>query len=1037
MATGHKISGFGGRKLNGLTLRWKIVLLLGLLLVPTTVMGLSYVFITVKNLQVSTALSGLMNFVDSKQQGIIRFLGQNEKLAKQLAQLVEDAPASVAQRQFATIVKTDIFKPEDHKFNDEIKYGTRKIATWAVYHAIDFVRDGVIEFSSNPARIGRKIETSPNIERGYSDVYMDGDVPILSFGASANGGIVYVHANAGMLTLITNGEIGNLEGDMGAYYLAGVGKTFDYYIVNENNMMITQSRAYPDSLLKRKGSLFPWMMTMGRASELGISSLADGTYNTNAGHFTGIMEAMGFYTGHNGKEMLGVSMPFYDSGWTIVVEQEASELLAPLYSVVYKTIIATAAILIFIFWAGFYFATSISLPLTDIISDISRLMDKNTKISANEKNRKDEIGDLANALEAFRKNILEKNEAQLRADRAHELLVNTIEYMPTMMVLFDADEKFVMCNQAYRETLSMVEDLLIPGVTFEEISRVGAERGFVGEYRDNPEEWVRVRLARFRNPGDPVIHRQIDGRWVMTADHRFPDGSTLITRTDVTPVMKAEEEARSKEATLHAFLDAMDDLAAMVDTNENFVFANQAMANAFGVSPQSLVGKPMFKTPATEIGKQRRQWIRSVVETGEPVRKIEEYEGKWHDSRFTPVFDSNGKVAQIAIVARDITNDINKESLLRKMSLAMEQSADIIFIADRNGIIEHVNRKFTESTGYTADEAIGRNPSMLKSSETPDEVYKELWDTILSGKTWRGELRDKRKDGSLLWAGATITPIFDDSGNITNFVSSHVDIAERKATEEAMQGALLQTEVANRAKSELLANMSHELRTPLNAIIGFSSMMVGEVYGKIGNDKYEEYSEIINNSANHLLEMINDVLDVSAIEAGKLKLYEEEFSVSDSILSTMHLVEQRAEDGGVSVNSSIDTGNDVLFADKRRFKQILINLLSNAIKFTLEGGTVKIEYTVNDSGHPLLRVSDTGIGMDAKDLDIAFSQFGQADSGLARKHEGTGLGLPLTKGLVEMHGGTIDVQSAKGKGTTVTVIFPPQRCANTTNSTPT
>ena len=628
------------------------------------------------------------------------------------------------------------------------------------------------------------------------------------------------------------------------------------------------------------------------------------------------------------------------------------------------------------------------------------------------------------------RDITQEVEAQQSASWAQELLLHTIEYVPTMMALFDAEERFVICNQSYRKTLHSIADLLVPGTTFEDISRIGAQRGFVTEFKDDPEGWVRARLKRFRNPGEPVIHQQMDGRWVMTSDHRTPDGGTLIMRTDISPIIKAEEDLRAKEATLQTFLDAMTDPAAMVDCDARFMIANRAMAQQHGVDPQDLAGKAMIKDPPTAIGKQRRAWIDAVVETGQPVQETDYYEGRWSDITVTPVFDLNGKVDQVAIVARDVTQDVEKEALLRKMSQATEQSADLVVITDVDGKIEYVNHKFVEATGYAAEDVIGKNPRILASGDTPRDVYRELWDTVLAGETWRGDLKDRCKDGTCFWAAVTIAPIHDTAGNLVNFVSSHVDIGDRKAAEDAMQEAVLRTEIANRAKGELLANMSHELRTPLNAIIGFSSMMNEGVYGKMDNPHYEEYSKIITSSAHHLLDIINDILDVSAIEAGKLKLHEEVFSVSEIISSTLHLIEHRADEGDVNVTSQVMSDAPYFYADARRFKQILLNLVSNAVKFTPEGGTVQVQYGVDGKGCPVLCVQDTGIGMDATQLKVALTQFGQADGSHTRKHEGTGLGLPLTMGLVEMHGGTMDVQSAKGKGTAITITFPKERVAS-------
>jgi diguanylate cyclase (GGDEF)-like protein len=317
-----------GRRVLGCSApQWRLVaMFLALSLIPLTGLA-TYIRGTVRELQVQTAVGGLMNFADTKQQGVIRFLGQNEKLARQLAtQVTATGPESV-RPLFTSIVATDVFRAEDHPFKDEIAAGTRHIPTLRTYQAVDFVRDGVITVSSDPAREGRRWAHPVDLSTGYSDVYLVDDKPYLTFGAPARDGMVYVHADALMLTNIVNGEIGNLEGGTGAFYLAGVGRTFDYYIVDRTNTMITESRVHPGAMLTRTGSNVPWTRTQHGGHDLSCHA---GKYTPNAGVPTGCREAMGFYDSPDGQEMLGASMPFYDSGWTIVVEQESAELLAPL-----------------------------------------------------------------------------------------------------------------------------------------------------------------------------------------------------------------------------------------------------------------------------------------------------------------------------------------------------------------------------------------------------------------------------------------------------------------------------------------------------------------------------------------------------------------------------------------------------------------------------------------------------------------------------------------------------------------------------------
>ena len=389
--------------LNNVRFRTKMALVAGGLAVVITSLT-AYFTYQVYWLQVTTALGGLMNFVDAKQQGVIRFLGGNEKLARQLAALVEHAPPEAAQRYFAAVVASDRFDIEQHPFKEEVKSGKRAIPTMQVYHWIDFVRDGKIQISSDPARVGRPWTSTIDFGPGYSDVWRDGEAYVLSFAASAAGGTVFVHADGRMLTNIVNGEIGNLEGDMGAFYLAGVGKTFDYYIVNKDNVMMTESRVIPSAMLARKGSEEPWLLTVEKAS---IKCGPKGTYATNGGCVTGCREAMGFYTGTAGKAMLGASMPFYDSNWTIVVEQEQSELLGPLYGALAEVTVASILVLGAVGLLALLIVAGVSRSLGGMTATMSRLAAGDHDIVVASVDQRDEIGAMARAVEVFKGNAVQ------------------------------------------------------------------------------------------------------------------------------------------------------------------------------------------------------------------------------------------------------------------------------------------------------------------------------------------------------------------------------------------------------------------------------------------------------------------------------------------------------------------------------------------------------------------------------------------------------------------------------------------------------
>jgi signal transduction histidine kinase len=252
------------------------------------------------------------------------------------------------------------------------------------------------------------------------------------------------------------------------------------------------------------------------------------------------------------------------------------------------------------------------------------------------------------------------------------------------------------------------------------------------------------------------------------------------------------------------------------------------------------------------------------------------------------------------------------------------------------------------------------------------------------------------------------------------FLSDFTAIKER---EESLRRAKREAEAANASKSRFLANMSHELRTPLNAIIGFSEIISGQFFGEVGNERYLDYSGDILRSGRHLLAVINDVLDLSKSEAGKMVLMSRATDMADVLSDCIAMVREQCADAGLHFSAAGLDQPLPLTGDPAKLRQIFLNLLSNAIKFTERGGTVSLAVAGSDAD-VAVTVADTGIGMNPEDVEIAFQPFGQVDNRLERRYEGTGLGLPLTKALVDLHKGAIMIDSARGKGTRVTVTFP-------------
>ena len=331
-----------------------------------------------------------------------------------------------------------------------------------------------------------------------------------------------------------------------------------------------------------------------------------------------------------------------------------------------------------------------------------------------------------------------------------------------------------------------------------------------------------------------------------------------------------------------------------------------------------------------------------------------------------------------------------------------------------------------------AQALLGQAPSslegqMLSALAHPDDVpllETAFLESAYFNRESAAEIRLRRSGGHHVWSEIRCRPVGPrPKGQPAEIVAVTRDISERKEQERALIEARDAAMSASRAKSTFLANMSHELRTPLNAIIGFSELMTREIFGPLGNGRYQEYAKLIHDSGGHLLDLINGVLDMSKIEAGKFELYEEIFELEDVVSSSLRFVRLAAESSGVELTSEIARETTQIFADRRAVKQILVNLLSNGIKFTPKGGEVRLSTRLMDKGVEI-KVADTGIGISKADLERLGKPFEQAEGAMTRGKEGTGLGLALVKSLAAMHGGEAVLESVLGSGTTVTLRLP-------------
>lgn len=375
------------------------------------------------------------------------------------------------------------------------------------------------------------------------------------------------------------------------------------------------------------------------------------------------------------------------------------------------------------------------------------------------------------------------------------------------------------------------------------------------------------------------------------------------------------------------------------------------------------------------------------------------------------------------LIINEVWQTIQKQrtmSQLQSLSMAVEQSGESIVITDTQARIEYVNQAFVEETGYSLAEVRGKNPRILQSGRTSVATFASLWSALRQGRSWKGELYNRNKEGVEFIEMASISPVHQPDGTVTHYVAVKRDITQRKIMEQALEAAKLAAEAASRAKGEFLANMSHEIRTPLNAVLGMARIGYRDSEGR--GKARATFGRILD-SGKHLLGVINDILDFSKIEAGKFSVEVRPFRLLDVVANAESFIAGSAREKGLGFCVVGAEGlPEWVLGDAQRLQQILVNLFSNAVKFTHQG---EVRLELEQSGERMeFKVSDTGIGLSEEQLGRLFTPFEQADSSTTRNFGGTGLGLTISQRLAHLMGGDITVRSRLGAGSTFTLGLP-------------
>ena len=486
-----------------------------------------------------------------------------------------------------------------------------------------------------------------------------------------------------------------------------------------------------------------------------------------------------------------------------------------------------------------------------------------------------------------------------------------------------------------------------------------------------------------------------------------------------------------KEMAIPRFLVCVKDM-------ENFIFedANDLALKYFDMDHAQVAGKKLSDVLSNESVMHFEQSFEVCIEKKRSVT-IQALPGMPGSIRvygfyISPLTNDEGEVTHLDVIGH---LDVADQSILQRerddaislLTSIFEVSEIGIVVSDHSRRIVRVNDSFVRTYGWTRDELIN---SDVVEFITPDEreiAYKNHDEFITKGVRSAGEMKLIRKDGSI--ANALFTTATIELSQKRRFqVTTVMDITLRKQMEVSLRLAKEQADTANRAKSAFLANMSHELRTPMNAIIGFSEMILKETFGPLGNEKYKEYIGDVHTSAGHLLEIINEVLDMSKIEAGRIELDESEVCMSDLIRSVCRMMESRIFGKDLKLHQQIENDLPYIFVDQRLMRQVLINLVTNAVKFSNPGGNIYLNAEMNENNIMQITIRDEGIGIPKEKLKQAMEPFGQVtDKAENTGQQGTGLGLPLAKAMIELHQGSIAIDSDVGQGATVIFRLPPTR----------
>jgi len=640
--------------------------------------------------------------------------------------------------------------------------------------------------------------------------------------------------------------------------------------------------------------------------------------------------------------------------------------------------------------------------------------------------------------------ITEQKEAEWRAVESRQQLSDAVESLPAGFWLFDAAERLVLVNSIQKDMAHWQNALLEPGVTYEDILRDGIAKAMYLHDFESDEEFLTNLLNHFRseNPSPYELH-YVTGRHVLAYFRKTAAGGTVSVQLDVTD--RYEAERRAKEASQRLF-DAIESLPVgfcLYNKEEQLVLNNSLQRDTapwhtntlrFGITFEELVRNCIEKQSYQDLDYDDPAAVEAFV-----AERLENFRNPQKEA--VELTRSDGSTTLTAFhrttdggtvsVMLDITERKRSERALKtsegRLNAILDLAPEAIVTTDAQGRIQMFNAGAERLFGYAANEAVGQNIECLLAGQEKGETASNA---ALAGTDRPTLRREGRWEAIACHREGREFPVEISSGEtavdgerLTTVLFQ--DISERKRWEHDLRNAMQLADAANRAKSEFLSHMSHELRTPLNGILGYAEFIRDKWLGDDALDKYIEYAGFITESGQHLLQLINDILDLSKVEAGQYQPVFESVDFDDLFKECSVMITTEAEKAGVAIHCKILPGSAIWTADRRALKQILINLLSNAVKFSDASARVDVTSSRDDTGHYCLQVADSGIGMTEEEARRALEPFVQVGQPYVTQQKGTGLGLALVVRLAALHHGSVELTSEPGQGTTVKVVLPP------------